>query len=109
MRIISIAGAAILAASLSVAASAADYSSMTTEELMKMNPSEMSEEERSAFRKEMRERSVNMSDAEREQMRNEMRQRQQTQGDDSGQGGMQGQGGGEGGMSGQGGGRGGRR
>lgn len=74
---------------------AQDFSGMDTTELTKLKPSEMSEEDRNAFRAEMQKRSVNMGSAEKEEFRDQVRDQKKGQG---GGRGMQGRGGMQGGM-----------
>jgi len=84
--------AAVVALGLisSSAFAARDFSALNTAELTQLKPSEMGEEDRSAFRAEMQKRSVSMSAAEKEDSRNQMREQRKGQG--GGQG-MQGRGG----------------
>lgn len=70
--------------------SAQDFSTLDTAELMQLKPNEMGEEDRNAFRDEMRKRTANMSATEKEEFRNKMREQKKSQG--GGQG-MQGRGG----------------
>lgn len=81
-------------ASLSAFA-AQDFSGLDNTELTQLKPSEMGEEDRSAFRAEMQKRSAMMSPAEKEETRNRMRE-QKGQGSGGGQG-RQGRGGMQGG------------
>ena len=69
---------------------AQDFSALNTAELTQLKPSEMSEEDRDAFRAEIKKRSVSMSATEKEEVRNQMRGQNKGQG--GGQG-MQGKGG----------------
>lgn len=55
---------------------AQDFSGVGTTELMQLKPSEMNDEDRAAFRAEMRKRSVSMSPAEKGEVRNQMREQQ---------------------------------
>ncbi|WP_303904890.1 DUF1104 domain-containing protein [Thiohalomonas denitrificans] len=75
MKIRSLTGISLLTVGLvlSVRAVAADFSGMSNEELMQMQPQQMSTEEREQFRTEMRQRMQNMDSAEQQQFRNEMR------------------------------------
>lgn len=69
---------------------AQDFSALSTAELTQLKLNEMSEEDRDAFRTEIKKRSVNMSATEKEEVRNQMRGQNKGQG--GGQG-MQGKGG----------------
>ena len=80
---------ALCLVSLSVLA-AQDFSALSTAELTQLKLNEMSEEDRDAFRTEIKKRSVNMSATEKEEVRNQMRGQNKSQG--GGQG-MQGKGG----------------
>lgn len=71
------------------ALAAQDFSTLDTAELMQLKPNEMGEEDRNAFRDEMRKRTANMSSTEKEEFRNQMREQKKGQG--GGQG-MQGSG-----------------
>ncbi|SCZ58266.1 DUF1104 domain-containing protein [Thiohalomonas denitrificans] len=68
-------GAALLTFGLVLASPtlATDFGGKTNEELMRMNPQQMSADEREQFRTEMRQRMQNMDSAEQQQFRNEMR------------------------------------
>jgi len=72
------------------ALAAQDFSALDTAELMQLKPNEMGEEDRNAFRDEMRKHTANMSSTEKEEFRNQMREQKKSQG--GGQG-MQGRGG----------------
>lgn len=72
------------------ALAAQDFSALSTAELTQLKLNEMSEEDRDAFRTEIKKRSVNMSSTEKEEVRNQMRGQNKGQG--GGQG-MQGKGG----------------
>ena len=71
------------------ALAAQDFSALDTTELMQLKPNEMGEEDRNAFRDEMRKRTANMSSTEKEEFRKQMREQKKSQG--GGQG-MQGRG-----------------
>jgi|GEM_PF-5389267 len=71
---------------------AADLRDLSNEELMQMDPRQMSVEEREQFRTEMRQRLQNMTPEEQEAFRSEMRGRR-----GGGTGGGGGKGGGQGG------------
>jgi uncharacterized protein with von Willebrand factor type A (vWA) domain len=71
------------------ALAAQDFSALNTAELMQLKPNEMGEEDRNAFRGEMRKRTANMSSMEKEEFRNQMREQKKGQG---GRQGMQGSG-----------------
>ncbi|OGS97334.1 MAG: hypothetical protein A3K04_04060 [Gallionellales bacterium RBG_16_56_9] len=61
------------------ALAAQDFSTPDTAELMQLKPNEMGEEDRNAFRDEMRKRTANMSSTEKEEFRNQMREQKKGQ------------------------------
>lgn len=71
------------------ALAAQDFSTLSMQELTQMRSNEMDEEDRIAFRAEMRKRTANMSSTEKEEFRNKMHEQKKSQG--GGQG-MQGSG-----------------
>ena len=75
MKIVNLFGVSLLTLGLvlSLHAVAVDFSGMSNEEMMQMQPQQMSAEEREQFRTEMQQRMQNMDSAEQEQFRNEMR------------------------------------
>lgn len=62
------------------ALAAQDFSALSKQELMQLKPNEMGEEDRNAFRAEMRKRTANMSSTEKEEFRNQMREQKKGQG-----------------------------
>lgn len=62
------------------ALAAQDFSALSKQELMQLKPNEMGEEDRNAFRDEMRKRTANMSPTEKEEFRNQMREQKKGQG-----------------------------
>lgn len=78
---------------------AQDFSALSTAELTQLKPGEMNEEDRIAFRAEMKNRSMAMGVTEKEETRNQTRE--QMKGRGGGQG-MQGRGGMQGGGMGRG-------
>ena len=62
------------------ALAAQDFSALDTAELMQLKPNEMGEEDRNAFRDEMRKHTANMSSTEKEEFRNQMREQKKSQG-----------------------------
>lgn len=75
---------------------AQDFSALSTTELTQLKPSEMGEDDRSAFRAEMQKRSMDMGTTEKEELRNQMRDQNRSRGARGG--GKQGRGGMQGGM-----------
>jgi len=63
------------------ALAAQDFSALDTAELMQLKPNEMGEEDRNAFRDEMRKRTANMNSTEKEEFRNQMREQKKGQSD----------------------------
>ena len=61
------------------ALAAQDFSTPDTAELMQLKPNEMGEEDRNAFRDEMRKHTANMSSTEKEEFRNQMREQKKGQ------------------------------
>ena len=61
------------------ALAAQDFSALDTAELMQLKPNEMGEEDRNAFRDEMRKHTANMSSTEKEEFRNQMREQKKGQ------------------------------
>ncbi|MBY0577023.1 MAG: DUF1104 domain-containing protein [Gallionellaceae bacterium] len=59
---------------------AQDFSALSKQELMQLKPNEMGEEDRNAFRDEMRKRTANMSATEKEEFRNQMREQKKARG-----------------------------
>jgi len=62
------------------ALAAQDFSALSTQELTQLKPNGMVEEDRNAFRDEMRKRSGGMSAAEKEEFRNQMREQKKSHG-----------------------------
>ena len=73
---------------------AQNFPALSTAELTQLKPSEMSEEDRNAFRAEMQNRSASMSATEKEATRNQMREQNKGQGGGQRMQGGGGQGGG---------------
>jgi hypothetical protein len=75
---------AIVAIGFSAGTLATDLSTLTNEQLLELSPAQMADDERHAFRGEVRSRMSRMEDSERQEFRDRMRQQFERDGEQAG-------------------------